>query len=118
MENVAGEEPYLIENSQLYKVLPVEKEKIQYKGNASVSNSDDVAALCSFLQNKAVEFFLAVHVREDNSFTVQLLSQGGTVATVVDTNLLLAGVKTFNPDTVFLVHNHPSGNRTLQAVDK
>lgn len=63
------------------------------------------------LQDETVEFFYAVFLSNAN-FVIrkQLISQGGTAATVVDPKVIFKHAMDHFAASIILVHNHPSGN--------
>ena len=71
----------------------------------------------SLLENKLVEHAFAIHIDQEGNSQVQFLSIGGVTGTVVDTNIVAAGVSKFNSVKVYLVHNHPSGSMQPSNAD-
>ncbi|MBI1300649.1 MAG: DNA repair protein RadC [Alphaproteobacteria bacterium] len=63
------------------------------------------------LQDETVELFYAVFLSNAN-FVIrkQLISQGGTAATVVDPKVIFKHAMDHFAASIILVHNHPSGN--------
>lgn len=90
---------------------------LQFTGTTKVQNAADVAEIMKLLENKSVEHAFAVHIDGEGNSHIQFLSIGGTVGTVVDANLVSAGVAKFGSKKVYLVHNHPSGNMKPSNAD-
>jgi DNA repair protein RadC len=63
------------------------------------------------LQDETVEFFYAVFLSNANLvIRKQLISQGGTAATIVDPKVIFKHAMDHFAASIILVHNHPSGN--------
>ncbi len=90
---------------------------IKFNGSLKVSNASDVAHIMRQLENKAVEHAFVVHVNKSGKTYIQYLGAGGVAGAVVDPALVLAGVKRYNSNQVYLVHNHPSGKMVPSQSD-
>lgn len=83
-----------------------------------VSDVNDVAWLFRALEDEAVEHTFALYKFKDDSYLVQHLSTGGITSTVVDLRLLTGNVFKMQPESITLVHNHPSGQLISSKHDR
>ena len=96
------------DNRRSVRAVWTKYKNIQFKGTTKIKNAEDVAQIMSLLENKSVEHAFAIYIDQDGNSHIQFLSIGGGTATVVDTNIVSAGVYKFNSKKVYLVHNQPS----------
>lgn len=84
-----------------------------------ISSSADVYQLMrQELLDESVEFFYALFLNRSN-FVIkkQLISQGGTSATIADPKLIFKFGMEYLANAMILVHNHPSGSLKPSAAD-
>jgi hypothetical protein len=87
-----------------------------FTGNEKIESYDDVAYLFRSLEDQAVENVFYVYVKNGKPI-IQHISIGSPYASVVWHLALADGIKRFNPDAVYIVHNHPSGALNASASD-
>lgn len=82
------------------------------------SSSDIFELMKPELLDESVEHFYAVFLNRANIvIKKQVISQGGTSATVVDPKLIFKYAMDNTASYVILVHNHPSGNLKPSQAD-
>lgn len=84
-----------------------------------ISSSADVYQLMrQEMQDESVEFFYALFLNRSNLvIKKQLISQGGTSATIADPKLIFKYGMEYLANAIILVHNHPSGSLKPSAAD-
>ncbi|MBD3630200.1 DNA repair protein RadC [Cyclobacterium sp.] len=84
-----------------------------------ISSSADVYQLMrQELQDESVEFFYALFLNRSNLvIKKQLISQGGTSATIADPKLIFKYGMEYLANAIILVHNHPSGSLKPSTAD-
>ncbi|SHN03632.1 DNA repair protein RadC [Cyclobacterium lianum] len=84
-----------------------------------ISSSADVYRLMrQELQDETVEFFYALFLNRSNLvIKKQLISQGGTSATIADPKLIFKYGMEYLANAIILVHNHPSGSLKPSNAD-
>lgn len=87
-----------------------------FTGSERINSIDDVAFIFRELENYATENSFIVFVK-DGMPTILHTGIGDMRSTFVDTAAAVAGYNDFAPDTVYLVHNHPSGRLVASAAD-
>ena len=87
-----------------------------FTGSERINSIDDVAFIFRELENYATENSFIVFVK-DGMPTILHTGIGDMRSTFVDTAAAVAGYNDFAPDTVYLVHNHPSGNLVASGAD-
>lgn len=87
-----------------------------FTGSERINSIDDVAFIFRELENYATENSFIVLVK-DGMPTILHTGIGNMTSTFIDTAAAIAGYNDFAPDTVYLVHNHPSGNLVASAAD-
>ena len=95
-----------------------ENRTLSFTAGTKISEVSDVAWLFRALEDEAVEHTFALYRFKDDSYLVQHLSSGGITATVVDLRLLAGNVFKLNPESITLVHNHPSGRLVSSREDR
>ena len=95
-----------------------ENKSLSFRAGTKVSDVNDVAWLFRALEDEAVEHTFALYKFKDNSYLVQHLSTGGITSTVVDLRLLTGNVFKMQPESITLVHNHPSGQLISSKHDR
>jgi len=71
------------------------------------------------LFGEQVEYFYIILLNRGNRvMKKQLVSQGGTAGTIVDTKIVFKIALEHLAQSIILVHNHPSGNATPSEQDK
>ncbi|MEX0881982.1 MAG: DNA repair protein RadC, partial [Cyclobacteriaceae bacterium] len=84
-----------------------------------ISSSRDVYELMrQELLDETVEFFFVLFLNRNNLvIKKQLISQGGTSATIADPKLIFKYAMESLANALILVHNHPSGNLKPSDAD-
>ncbi len=84
-----------------------------------ISSSADVYRLMrQELQDETVEYFYVLFLNRSNLvIKKQLISQGGTAATIADPKLIFKYGIELLANALILVHNHPSGNLKPSTAD-
>ncbi|MDV2445721.1 hypothetical protein CMV00_18250 [Elizabethkingia anophelis] len=95
-----------------------ENKSLSFMAGTKVSDVNDVAWLFRALEDEAVEHTFALYKFKDDSYLVQHLSTGGITSTVVDLRLLTGNVFKMQPESITLVHNHPSGQLISSKHDR
>jgi len=85
-------------------------------GTLKIKRPADVAYIFRKLENKAVENSFAVLVK-DGEPTVLHLATGNATEVSVDYTALVVAVDRINPDQIYFIHNHPSGNLIASNSD-
>ena len=94
-----------------------ENNTLQLFGNEKITSIDDVAWLFKSLEDEAVEHAFLVYDFKDKGYFVQHISTGTFDAAFVDNRLMIGNVLEVQPDSITLVHNHPSGNLKVSKAD-
>lgn len=81
-----------------------------------VESIQDVAYIFKQLEDQSVENSFAVYVK-DGKATVQHLAIGSYGMTVAPLEVMSDAVSRFNPDEIYFIHNHPSGNLNASTPD-
>ena len=87
-----------------------------FTSGEKIESADDVAYIFSALEDAAKEHSFVVYVK-DGKPTVIELGMGSFNATMVDIPTASLAYSRINPDHVYFVHNHPSGNLVCSAQD-
>jgi N12 class adenine-specific DNA methylase len=86
-----------------------------FSATDTIQNPTDVAQIFNTLQSEGIEHLFCLHVKKDKSFYVQWISSGNTNQALADIQQIISGALHFKAETVYLIHNHPSGS--LRASD-
>lgn len=95
-----------------------ENKSLSFCAGTKISGVNDVAWLFRALEDEAVEHTFVLYKFKNNSYLVQHLSTGGITSTVVDLRLLAGNVFKMHPESITLVHNHPSGQLVSSKHDR
>ena len=95
-----------------------ENRNLSFSAGTKVKSAADVAWLFRALEDEAIEHTFALYRFKDDSYLVQHLSSGGITSTIVDLRLLAGNVFRLNPESITLVHNHPSGQLVSSRQDR
>lgn len=95
-----------------------EYNSLSFTAGTSIANVNDVAWLFRALEDEAVENVFLLYKFKDSSYLVQHLSSGGITGTVVDMRLVVGNVTKMNPESITLIHNHPSGKLVASNEDR
>lgn len=96
------------------KVKPSDRPKISCSRDAS----EIFSKLFDATQIEFKESFWAIFLNRNNKvLAAQLISEGGTTGTVVDTKHILVTAIKLNACGFMLAHNHPSGNLVPSQQD-
>ena len=79
-----------------------------FDGKAKIESVDDVAYIFRQLESYCVEHAFAMLIK-DGKPTIVHLGMGTFSATQVNTGALRAAVDKFGADSIYFIHNHPSG---------
>ncbi|MHA6727132.1 JAB domain-containing protein [Chryseobacterium sp. A301] len=91
---------------------------LDFMSGSILTSISDVAWLFRELESEAVEHTFLVYQFKDSSYLVQHLSSGGLSSAVVDLRLLAGHVHKLSPESITLVHNHPSGQLISSRQDQ
>jgi DNA repair protein RadC len=82
------------------------------------SSSDIIELLRPYYYNLDVEYFYCVFLNRANKvLAIELISQGGMTATVVDQRVIFRKALLNKATSIILSHNHPSGNNQPSEQD-
>ena len=95
-----------------------ENKSLSFTAGTKVKTASDVAWLFRALEDEAVEHTFALYRFKDDSYLVQHLSSGGITSAVVDFRLLAGNAFRLKPESITLVHNHPSGHLVSSRQDR
>jgi len=86
---------------------------------AKITSSSDVYELMKpELSDASVEHFYVIMLNSANQvIRKQVISQGGTTATIADPKLIFKYALDHMANSIILVHNHPSGNKKPSDAD-
>jgi antirestriction protein ArdC len=87
-------------------------------GAAKVGSAADVAFLFKNLESAANEHAFAVMVKEDGSYSVLYIGTGTSDSCTVDPKMIATAAVEMGAETVYFVHNHPSGSLNPSLQDK
>lgn len=93
-----------------------ESRQFSFTGKERIESMDDVAYIFKQLETAAVENAFVVLVK-DGRPTVLHVGMGGYAQTSVDIRQAMAAYVETQPDAVYFVHNHPSGNLKASRED-
>lgn len=93
-------------------------EGFDFLGGPKVRSSGEVALLFRQLEDAAIEHTFLLYTFRDGSYLIQHLSTGGVSAAVVDLRLVAGNVFKLAPQSITLVHNHPSGQLISSPQDR
>lgn len=111
---ISGNIPQTVSNAnhnyKAYDVAWRENKSIDLTGSVQINSDADVAHIMRSLEDKNIEHLFAVYVDKNGEGHVQLLGMGDKSSISIDYAAVLSGIKTFNAEKLYFVHNHPSGN--------
>lgn len=93
-----------------------ETKQFDFTGSEKIESIDDVAYIFRKLEDAAVENAFVVLVK-DGKPTIIHVGIGGYAFSPVSTGSPMVAYKNINPDKVYFVHNHPSGNLVCSQQD-
>ena len=88
-----------------------------FDGKAKIESVDDVAYIFRQLESYCVEHAFAMLIK-DGKPTIVHLGMGTFSATQVNTGALRAAVDKFGADSIYFIHNHPSGTLKPSLQDQ
>ena len=91
--------------------------EFSFTGNGQIRSRGDVAYLFRALEDYSVEHVFAAFVK-DGHVKVLHIGMGGPTSSSADMGAIRAGYDAFGADTIYLVHNHPSGMMKSSAPDR
>lgn len=87
-----------------------------FMGKDKIETAGDVAFIFKELETSAVENSFIVYVKKGVP-TILHTGIGDIAHTTIDESAFVAGLNDFEPDTVYMVHNHPSGRVEASRAD-
>lgn len=87
-----------------------------FTGKGKIESADDVAYIFKELENASVENSFAVLVK-NNKPTIIHLGMGSFVSTAANIASIKAAYSAIGADSIYFVHNHPSGNLKCSRQD-
>lgn len=94
-----------------------ESKVLEFSGAEKIENQNDVAWLFKALEDEAIEQAFLVYHFKDQSYFVQHISTGTFDQATVDNKVLIGNILQVEPESITLVHNHPSGNLKASRAD-
>ena len=104
------------EKSHVERVF-TENKNFEFSSMNKVESYSDIAYIFRQLEDEAIENSFAVLVKKGKP-TVIHLGTGNYTATMVSNSALNVAVNRVNPDKIYFVHNHPSGNLKASRQDE
>ena len=104
------------EKSHVERVF-TENKNFEFSSMNKVESYSDIAYIFRQLEDEAIENSFAVLVKKGKP-TVIHLGTGNYTATMVSNSALNVAVNRVNPDKIYFVHNHPSGNLIASRQDE
>lgn len=93
-----------------------ENKYFEFSGVNKIKSYSDVAYIFKQLEDESIENAFAVLVKRGKP-TVIHLGMGHYTQTMVNKSVLNVAVTRMNPDKIYFVHNHPSGQLKASAQD-
>ncbi|MEG2079582.1 JAB domain-containing protein [Chryseobacterium sp.] len=117
--NLLWESPNSTENGDFALVERrfTESNLLQFSGLEKIKSLDDVAFLFKSLEDEAVEQAFLVYDFKDKGYFVQHISTGSFGSALIDNRAIIGNVLEANPNSITLVHNHPSGALKASKAD-
>lgn len=94
----------------------VESQQFDFTGTDKIESAADVAYIFRQLETSAVENCFLVLIK-DGKPTILHIGMGGYAMTVANIGSGVLAASALNPDTVIMLHNHPSGTLKPSAQD-
>lgn len=94
-----------------------ESKVLEFSGAEKIENQNDVAWLFKALEDEAIEQAFLIYHFKDQSYFVQHISTGTFDQATVDNKVLIGNILQVEPESITLVHNHPSGNLKASRAD-
>ena len=104
------------EKSHVERVF-TENKNFEFSSMNKVESYSDIAYIFRQLEDEAIENSFAVLVKKGKP-TVIHLGTGNYTTTMVSNSALNVAVNRVNPDKIYFVHNHPSGNLKASRQDE
>lgn len=104
------------EKSHVERVF-TENKNFEFSSMNKVESYSDIAYIFRQLEDEAIENSFAVLVKKGKP-TVIHLGTGNYTGTMVNNSALNVAVNRVNPDKIYFVHNHPSGNLKASRQDE
>ena len=89
-----------------------------FTGKEKIESYADVAWLFKSLENERIENFFVLYVMPNGKPIIQHISIGSAVGTVADPGETVDMAKRLKPESIYIVHNHPSGNLATSDNDE
>ncbi len=103
------------ETSKIERIF-TENKNFDFTSGEKIESIDDVAFIFKQLEDESIENSFAVLVK-DGKPTVIHLGMGSYTATGLNGSALNVAVERIQPDKIYFIHNHPSGNLTASRQD-
>ncbi len=82
-----------------------------------IESAADVAYIFRQLESEAIEHAFLVYQKSEGDYYVQWIGSGSSNETLIDYQILSAGIERFKPDKIYFVHNHPDGSLVPSEAD-
>jgi len=115
-----------LQSPGLRRLKPDERSSVEMKysldknftfdGSNKIESTDDVAYLFRQLEDRSVENMFACLVKDGKPIIIHM-SMGTRWATQADIGMIGDFIGRFNPDKIYLIHNHPSGKLLASKPD-
>lgn len=93
-----------------------ESKGFDFTRGEKIESADDIAYIFKNLEDEAIENVFVALVK-DGEVTVIHVGMGKLTSSFVDFTAIIAAANRVNPEKVYLVHNHPSGNLQCSRED-
>ena len=103
------------ETSKIERIF-TENKNFDFTSGEKIESIDDVAFIFKQLEDESIENSFAVLVK-DGKPTIIHLGMGSYTATGLNGSALNVAVERIQPDKIYFIHNHPSGNLTASRQD-
>ena len=93
-----------------------QQKMFNFSSGEKIESYEDVAYIFRSLEDEAVENAFVALVKNGKP-TIVHLGMGTATQTTVDQQAVIVAIERINPDAVYFVHNHPSGNLKASRQD-
>lgn len=93
-----------------------QQKMFNFSSGEKIESYEDVAYIFRNLEDEAVENAFVALVKNGKP-TIVHLGMGTATQTTVDQQAVIVAIERINPDAVYFVHNHPSGNLKASRQD-
>jgi DNA repair protein RadC len=95
-----------------------ENNYLSFSAGTKINSVNDIAWLFRSLEDESVEHAFLLYKFKDDSYLVQQMSTGGMSGTIIDFRLAIGNAFALQPESVTLIHNHPSGRLESSREDR